>query len=117
MPVLCNNAVILGVKLPFEVFMSIILEVPTEIEQNLTRFWGRTEDELPQRILEMVAAEGYRQGALSRADVGQLLQLGFSQTEEFLKAQKCYLDYDEADLEADHRTNERLLEPVNGKKN
>ena len=91
--------------------MSITLELPAEIEESLAEAWGGDDGELPRRILEAVAVEGYRQGALSRHEVGQLLDLGFYETETFLKEHDCYLDYTEADLEADRLAHEQVLGP------
>lgn len=40
----------------------------------------------PRRALEIFALEGYRAGDLSQGQVGELLGLGFHETEEFLQA-------------------------------
>lgn len=53
--------------------------------------------------LEAVALEGYRDGALSRDQVGQMLGLSLWDTEAFLKARQAYLAYNEEDLEQDRR--------------
>ena len=89
--------------------MSITIELPTTIEEQLASSWGIQEGELPRRILEIVAVEGYRQGALSQREVGKLLQLDFWQTEAFLKAHDCPLDYTLEDLEADRLAHEQVL--------
>ena len=58
--------------------------------------------------LEAVALEGYRDGALSRDQVGQLLGLSLWDTEAFLKERQAYLAYNEADFEQDRRDFDRI---------
>jgi predicted HTH domain antitoxin len=89
--------------------MSITIELPDPIEQELTTAWGISSGELPRRVLELVAAEGYRKGALSHHEVSQLLNLGFSETEAFLKSQNCPSEYSLQDLEDDRQTLEAVL--------
>ena len=89
--------------------MSITIELPEPLEQELAISWGISAGELPRRVLELVAAEGYRKGALSHHEVSQLLGLSFYQTEAFLKAHDCYLHYTLEDLEADRLANEKVL--------
>ena len=48
--------------------------------------------------LEAVALEGYRDGALTRDQVGRLLGLSLWDTEAFLKERQAYLAYTEEDL-------------------
>jgi predicted HTH domain antitoxin len=48
-----------------------------------------------------VALEGYRDGTLTRDEVGDLLGLSFGETEAFLKKRQAYLAYAEEDLEQD----------------
>ena len=55
--------------------------------------------------LEALAAQGYRDGKLTHAEVQQML--GFNSrwdTDKFLKQAGAYLDYTEADLERDLET-------------
>ena len=92
--------------------MSITLDIPPEIEQSLAESWGTADNGLPRRILEAIAAEGYRQGALTRHEVGQLLGFGFYETQTFLKEHECYLNYTIEDLDADRRALERVLGPA-----
>ena len=61
--------------------MSITLDIPPEIERQLREEWN---GELTRKILEAVAAEGYRRGTLSRGQVSELLSLSFQETELFL---------------------------------
>ena len=89
--------------------MSITIELPEPIEQELATVWGISPGELPRRALELMAAEGYRTGALSHHEVSQLLGLGFTETESFLKAHNCPPDTTLEDLEADRQTLEKIL--------
>jgi len=89
--------------------MSITLELPPEIEESLAESWGTADTGLHQHVLEAVAAEGYRQGVLTRHEVGQLLGLNFWKTQEFLKQREAYLPYTLADLDDDRRALEKVL--------
>ena len=67
------------------------------------------EGDIPRRILEATALEGYRDGRLSRGQVSEMLGLGFSDTEAFLKRHHALLHYSLADQEADRATLDRIL--------
>lgn len=86
--------------------MSVTIQLPKQIEQQLEREWG---SEVPRRILEAIAVEGYRQEVLSRRQVGELLGLNFWETEAFLKERGAYLHYSKEDLEKDRASNERVF--------
>lgn len=58
--------------------------------------------------LEAVALEGYRNGVLTREQVGRVLGLSFWDTEAFLKERNAYLAYNEDDLEQDRRDLDRI---------
>jgi predicted HTH domain antitoxin len=51
--------------------MTVKIELPPEIEVVLREQWK----DLPRGVLEAVAIEGYREGALSNKEVGVLLGL------------------------------------------
>ncbi len=51
--------------------MQISIEVPDELASSLEDRWG----DLPRHLLEDLAADGYRQGLLTAAQVGRLLGL------------------------------------------
>ena len=68
-----------------------------DIGRQLESAWG----DMPRRALEAIAVEGYRSGALTRAEVGRVLGLSYWETEAFLKERQAYLSYSEADLEQD----------------
>lgn len=77
--------------------MRIAVELPEDIAKRLESAWH----DLSRGALEAVAVEGYRDGTLSREQVGRLLGLSFWETEAFLKERQAYLAYDEQDLEDD----------------
>ena len=80
--------------------MQIAIELPEDIAEILKVAWS----DLPHGVLEAVAVEGYRSGALSRGDVGHLLGLSFWDAEAFLKNRQAYLEYDDEDFERDRRS-------------
>ena len=83
----------------------IEFEVPDEIRTHLEQNW----DNLSQRALEALAAEGYRSGILTPGQVQQMLNLRSRwETDAFLKEHRCYLDYDEKDLEQDIKSIRRV---------
>ncbi len=86
--------------------MSVTIDLPKEIEQQLETEWG----DLPRRALEAVALEGYRSGALTLAQFRQML--GFEtrmEADAFLKRHGVYLEYSVEDLARDRETLERAL--------
>jgi predicted HTH domain antitoxin len=85
--------------------MNVAVELPDDIAQQLETAW----QDMPRRVLEAVAVEGYRSGALTRGQVQRLLQLSWWETEAFLKERQAYLLYDEADLEQDRAALDRVL--------
>ena len=75
----------------------IAIELPEDIASRL----GEPND-LSRVALEALAAQGYRSGKLTHAEVQKML--GFNsrcETDSFLKQAGAYLDYTEADLEHD----------------
>ena len=82
-------------------WMNVAVEIPDAVSGPLQSKWH----DVPGRVLEAVAAEAYRSGALTAHQVGQLL--GHSsrwKTEAFLKRVQAYLQYTEADIEHDLAT-------------
>ncbi len=77
----------------------IAVEVPEDIAKRLESAWR----DVSRGTLEALVLEGYRDGTLSREQVGRVLDLSFWDTEAFLKARQAYLAYDEHDLESDLR--------------
>lgn len=85
--------------------MEVSLQVPDDLVE---RFQARSED-LSRQALESLAADSYRAGILTSAEVRRML--GFStrwETDAFLKARGAYLHYSEKDLEEDIATFRRL---------
>ncbi len=78
--------------------MYIQIEIPEDFVHRLQAQW----DNLPQCTLEALAAETYREGIFSLAEVGRLLGHDSRwQTETFLREKQAYLHYMEDDLAAD----------------
>lgn len=77
----------------------IAVEVPEDIAKRLESAWH----DVSRGALEAVALEGYRDGTLSREQIGRILGLSFEETEAFLKARQAYLPYDEEDFKSDLR--------------
>ena len=77
----------------------IAVEPPEDIAKRLESAWH----DLSRGTLEAVALEAYRDGTLSREQVGRVLGLSFWETEAFLKERQAYLAYDARDLEDDLR--------------
>ena len=82
----------------------IAVDLPEDIAKRLESAWR----DLSRGALEAVVVEGYRDGTLSREQVGRVLGLSFWETEAFLKERQAYLAYDEQDLEQDRRDLDRL---------
>ena len=85
--------------------MNVAVELPDDIARQLETAWP----DMPRRVLESVAVEGYRSGALTRGQVQRLLQLSWWETEAFLKERQAYLPYEEEDLKQDNATLDRVL--------
>jgi predicted HTH domain antitoxin len=85
--------------------MHIALELPEDIAKHLENAWR----DVPRGTLEAIAVEGYRDGALTRDQVGRLLGLSFWETEAFLKERKAFLAYTEEDFEQDRKDLDRLI--------
>lgn len=85
--------------------MNVAIELPKEIANSLA---GPDED-LSRIALEALAAQGYRNGRLSHAEVQHLL--GFNsrwETDAFLKQAGAHIDYTEADLQRDLETSQQI---------
>jgi predicted HTH domain antitoxin len=85
------------------------MQVTVQLPDNIARQLSRAPGDIPRRILEAVAVEGYRSEQLSRGQVSELLGLNFWETEAFLKKHGAYLHYSKEDLEQDARANEKVL--------
>lgn len=79
--------------------MHITIELPDDVARQLHL------DSLSRRILELIAADNYRQGRIGAADVRRILNFSSRwETYDFLKQEKAYLPYTEDDLEQDVQT-------------
>ena len=82
----------------YDAGVEVLLQVPDDIVERLQ---ARSED-LSRQALESLAADSYRTGVLTAAEVQRML--GFAtrwETDAFLKARGAYLHYSEDDLEQD----------------
>ena len=82
----------------------IAVDLPENIAKRLETAWR----DVARGALEAVALEAYRDGALTRGQVGQLLGLSLWDTEAFLKERQAYLAYNEEDFEQDRRDLDRI---------
>lgn len=86
--------------------MNVAIDLPDDIAQQLEMKWL----DVPRGVMEAIAVEGYRSGALTHGQVERLLHLSWMETEAFLKERQAYLHYDEADLAQDRATLDQLLQ-------
>jgi predicted HTH domain antitoxin len=77
----------------------IAVDLPEDIAKRLQSAWH----DVSRGTFEAVALEAYRDGTLSREQVGRVLGLSFWETEAFLKERQAYLAYDEQELRDDLR--------------
>jgi predicted HTH domain antitoxin len=76
--------------------MHITIELPDDIAIQLQ------SANISHRVLELIAADNYRQGRIGAAEVRRMLNFPSRwETYEFLKREKAYLPYTEDDLEQD----------------
>ena len=76
--------------------MQITIDLPDDIASQLL------SGSISRRVLELIAADSYRQGRIGAAEVWQLLNFSSRwETYEFLKREKADLPYTEDDLEQD----------------
>ncbi|MBM0745530.1 UPF0175 family protein (plasmid) [Phormidium sp. CLA17] len=76
--------------------MQITIELPDDIANQLQA------GDSSRRVLELIAADRYRQGQIGAAEVRRMLTFSSRwETYEFLKREKAYLPYTQDDLEQD----------------
>ena len=84
--------------------MQITIELPDDIANQLQA------GDISRRVLELIAADHYRQGQIGAAEVRRMLNFSSRwETYEFLKREKAYLPYTEDDLEQDVQTIRSVL--------
>ena len=87
--------------------MHVTIDIPEEVAQSLQSNWGAN---IEGAVLEAIAVEGYRTGALTHGEVGRLL--GYEspvQVEVLLRKARVYDTYTEEELEQEFETGRRLL--------
>ncbi len=78
--------------------MQISIELPDDISHQMQL----QSTNISRRILELIAADSYRQGRIGAAEVRRMLDFASRwETYEFLKREKAYLVHTEDDLEQD----------------
>jgi len=65
------------------------MQVTVQLPDNIARQLSQSPGDIPRRILEAVAVEGYRSEQLSRGQVSELLGLNFWETEASLQVLRC----------------------------
>lgn len=86
--------------------MQITIELPEDIANQLQL----QPANISRRILELIAADNYRQGRIGAAQVRRMLNFSSRwETYEFLKREKAYLPYTEDDLEQDAQAIRNVL--------
>lgn len=85
--------------------MQVTIQLPDDISAALEEQW----EDVPRRLLEVIAVEGYRTGALTEPQVRRLL--GFEtrfEVHALLKQHHVPLQYTAADFESDLRSHQEL---------
>ena len=86
--------------------MDLQITLPNQIEEQLENEWGV---ELPRKAAEALAAEGYRSGVLSDGEVGKMLNLSVSETDDFLKTRGLFAFENIEELTAQTAAFDRLI--------
>lgn len=87
--------------------MRIAITLPDDLGAQLAEHWK----DLPRHTLEALAADAYRQGHFTSAEVQRLLGLPSRfEVSRFLKQAGVSVAYDDADLRADRQTWDDLRE-------
>ncbi len=85
------------------------MEVTINLPEDVAKVFLANGENIEREVLEATALEGYREGKISHAQVGRMLDLNRFEVEEFLKEHNISLNYSVEDLEQDRRTLEKLL--------
>jgi len=87
--------------------MQVAIELPEDIAEDLRAKWK----DLPRHLLEAIALEGYRSGALTESQVRRLLGFGSRlEVNSFLRDRGVYYNYTTSEIDQEIETNELLLE-------
>jgi predicted HTH domain antitoxin len=85
--------------------LQITIDLPDEIASTIKAKW----DNFPRKVLESLAIEAYRQGVITSAEVGRMLNISSRyEVDSFLKQAQAYLHYNEADFEQDLLTMQKI---------
>ena len=84
--------------------MRITLDMPDDVAESL----ARNHPDLSRALLESIAIEGCRSGALTVGQAAGLLGTRHNEVDGLLKSAGVYLDYTLEDLGADRETYRRL---------
>jgi hypothetical protein len=75
--------------------MQITIEIPEDIGNQLQQNW----QDLPQKILETLAIEAYRNGIMTAEQIQELLKFdSLSKTQNFLNQSQASLNYNQENL-------------------
>jgi hypothetical protein len=85
--------------------MTLTVEIPDQFMLPLALNGPQPE----RRALEMLALEGYREGILSRGQVGEMLALSFFETEAFLHRHSATQSPDFSEMERSSNALRSLL--------
>ncbi len=85
------------------------MEVTINLPEDVARVFSANGADIAREILEATALEGYREGKLSRAQIGRMLHLNRFETDAFLKTHDIPLNYSSEDLEQDRQTLDKLF--------
>ena len=81
--------------------MQITIEIPEDIGNQLQQNW----QDVPQKLLESLAVEAYRNKIMTSVQVQQLLKFAsLQETEHFLNQSQISLDYPQETLVQDKHT-------------
>lgn len=88
------------------IYVEIALNIPEDIARLLEVRWGNVSE----RAAEAVAAEAYREGALTSAEVGRMLgHTSRWETHDFLKRMQAHADFTAEDVQRDTDTIREVL--------
>ena len=81
--------------------MQITIEIPEDIGNQLQKNW----QDVPQKLLEALAVEAYKNRIMTSVQIQQLLKSSsLQETENFLNQSQIYLDYPQENLVQDKQT-------------
>lgn len=86
--------------------MTVTVTLPQRIEAQLKTKWG---ENLPRKVLEALAVEGYLCGDLSLGEVAEMLDLSINDADGFLKKRGVPAITKLSEIEEDSTTLEELL--------